>query len=95
MRHRSFQPHGLDTAVKPLTIPADLIVSAFAILLQSNIPYQVQSADMDNGTLQVAVGPDASLRLHIAAMENLKELLADYQHFRFGSPDDEDDPEAA
>lgn len=89
MRHHPFQNSNQHMAAKCFAIPTDIIVSVFAILLQSDMPYEVHSADEETGLLQLKLYPEPSRRMHTLAMDNLKGMLADYRHFRFGSPDDE------
>ena len=90
MPHQHHINDHTDTTVKAIAIPADMVVGAFAVLLQSDLPYSVESADTETSMLHLQLYPERSLRLHAQAVDNLEVLLADYEHFRFGSTEDED-----
>jgi hypothetical protein len=71
-------------------IPLDMTIDVFKIVVKENLKHEVAQVDESRGLLIVIVFPSKNSNRQIDAVENIKEMLLDYQEYRFSESDELD-----
>lgn len=66
----------------------DVLMEALDIFFQNDIPFRIEGTNPNEGTLLIQATTEPGSRGHRKAIENLQVLISDYQHYRYGSPND-------
>jgi len=66
-----------------IKIPADMMIDIFAILVDENLKHEIIEVLVNRKTVIVAVSYKKDLIKHQKIMQNIQDLLADYEHFRW------------
>lgn len=73
------------TQTKSHTVPVDLLMDVLTILFNNDIPFHVEGINEHENSLIIKTNTSAKQIRHKKALENIKELTADYTYYRYES----------
>lgn len=73
------------------TVPVDVLLDIVRILLEYAIQWQVEGINEKENSLLIQVSIQPSLPHQRKALDNMKAVLSDYDHYLRGSPGNDDE----
>jgi hypothetical protein len=64
-------------------IPADILTEAACIILQAGLSYQIMDANQERQEITFRIGYAKTNKFHQQALENLYDLITDYNELRY------------
>lgn len=76
-----------DNAIK---VPVDMSIDVFKVIVKENIKHEVAQVDENRGIILVVLSLDKTSVRHQEALENIRNMVLDYQEYRFGENEELD-----
>jgi len=80
--------HSSEYQTKSQTIPIDMIMDAFGILLDNNMSFRIEGINEHENSLIVQITINPKLPLHKQVLENIRAIITDYNWYRHSSNND-------
>ena len=73
-----------------IKVPLDMAIDVFKIITKENIKHEVLQVDENRSLLMISLGSEKNLIRHKDAIENIRQLLNDYNDYRFSENEELD-----
>ena len=76
---------------KTFSIPLDVLTDIIKVLLQAELKNEITGANENKNFIDVKVEYQNGLGFHQKAIDNIENILDDYNHYRFEEEEEETD----
>lgn len=67
-----------------IKVPVDVSIDVFKVIVKENIKHEVAQVDENRALLLVVISLDKNSERHQDVLENIQNIVLDYQEYRFG-----------